>query len=93
MAEQLGDGLLGVMREIKSSFDPNHLLNPGKVVPDGRFKFDTDLRLALSAGIRKVFAESPKDFDPRKYLGPARDELKKLYAHKNKEVLGSAGKA
>ena len=35
----------------------------------------------------------PSEFDPRKYLGPARDELKKLYMHKNKEVLGSAGQA
>ena len=43
--------------------------------------------------LRKVFAEKPDEFDPRKYLGPARDELKKLYMHKNIEVLGSAGKA
>jgi len=47
----------------------------------------------MTAIIRKVFAEKPDEFDPRKYLGPARDELKKLYAHKNQEVLGSAGKA
>jgi fructose-bisphosphate aldolase class II len=40
--------------------------------------------------IRKVFAENPKEFDPRKYLGPARDELTKLIVRKNKEVLGSA---
>ena len=45
MAEQLGDGLLGVMREIKASFDPNNLFNPGKIVPDGRFKIDANLRL------------------------------------------------
>ena len=47
----------------------------------------------MTAAIRKVFTESPGEFDPRKYLGPAREELKKLYAHKNIEVLGSAGKA
>jgi fructose-bisphosphate aldolase class II len=47
----------------------------------------------MTAAIRKTLAEHPEEFDPRKYLGPARDELKKLYAHKNKEVLGSAGQA
>jgi fructose-bisphosphate aldolase class II len=43
--------------------------------------------------IRKVFAENVSEFDPRKYLGPARDELKKMYSEKNKNVLGSAGQA
>ena len=47
----------------------------------------------MTAAIRKVFAEKPGEFDPRKYLGPARDEMKKLYMHKIKEVLGSDGKA
>jgi fructose-bisphosphate aldolase class II len=47
----------------------------------------------MTAMIRKVLAEKADEFDPRKYLGPARDELKKLYMHKNIEVLGSAGKA
>jgi hypothetical protein len=46
-----------------------------------------------TAAIRKVFAENPSEFDPRKYLGPARDSLKGLYAHKNQNVLGSAGHA
>jgi fructose-bisphosphate aldolase class II len=46
----------------------------------------------MTAIIRKVFAESPSEFDPRKYLGPARDELKKLIIAKNTNVLGSAGK-
>ena len=58
-----------------------------------KVNIDTDLRLALTAGIRKAFAEGPKEFDPRKYLGPARDELIKMIIHKNKEVLGSAGQA
>jgi len=42
--------------------------------------------------IRKVFAETPNEFDPRKYIGPARDELKAMIIDKNKTVLGSAGK-
>ncbi|GAB1432789.1 class II fructose-1,6-bisphosphate aldolase [Spirochaetota bacterium] len=58
-----------------------------------KINIDSDGRLAMTAMIRKVFAEHPEEFDPRKYLGPARDELKKLYMHKNIEVLGSAGKA
>ncbi|MFA6365655.1 MAG: class II fructose-bisphosphate aldolase [Candidatus Hydrogenedentales bacterium] len=58
-----------------------------------KINIDSDGRLAMTALIRKVLAEKPDEFDPRKYLGPARDELKKLYMHKNIEVLGSAGKA
>ncbi|HAZ00617.1 MAG: fructose-1,6-bisphosphate aldolase, class II [Bacteroidetes bacterium GWF2_42_66] len=58
-----------------------------------KINIDSDGRLAMTAAIRKVFAEKPAEFDPRKYLGPARDELKKLYMHKNINVLGSADKA
>jgi fructose-bisphosphate aldolase class II len=58
-----------------------------------KINIDSDGRLAMTAAIRKVFSEKPDEFDPRKYLGPARDELKKLYAHKNQNVLGSAGQA
>jgi fructose-bisphosphate aldolase class II len=58
-----------------------------------KINIDSDGRLAMTAMIRKVFTESPSEFDPRKYLGPARDELKKLYMHKNINVLGSANKA
>ena len=58
-----------------------------------KINIDSDGRLAMTAVIRKVLSEKPDEFDPRKYLGPARDELKKLYMHKNIEVLGSAGKA
>ncbi len=58
-----------------------------------KINIDSDGRLAMTAAIRKVLVENPAEFDPRKYLGPARDELKKLYAHKNKEVLGSADRA
>ncbi|OQY03305.1 MAG: hypothetical protein B6I22_11885 [Desulfobacteraceae bacterium 4572_123] len=48
---------------------------------------------AMTAVIRKVFAERPAEFDPRKYLGPAREELIKMVKHKNENVLGSANKA
>jgi len=47
----------------------------------------------MTAAVRKVFVESPGEFDPRKYLGPARDKLKELYKHKIVNVLGSEGKA
>lgn len=58
-----------------------------------KINIDSDGRLAMTAAIRKVFVEKPGEFDPRKYLGPARDALKELYKHKNINVLGSAGKA
>ncbi len=58
-----------------------------------KINIDSDGRLAMTAAIREVFATKPAEFDPRKYLGPARDELKKLYMHKCEKVLGSAGKA
>jgi fructose-bisphosphate aldolase class II len=58
-----------------------------------KVNIDSDGRLAMTAAIRKVFNENPAEFDPRKYLGPARDALKELYKHKIVNVLGSAGKA
>lgn len=58
-----------------------------------KVNIDSDGRLAMTALIRKTFAEKPAEFDPRKYLGPARDELTKMIIRKNKEVLGSAGQA
>ncbi len=58
-----------------------------------KINIDSDGRLAMTAAIRKVFVENPGEFDPRKYLGPARDALKQLYMHKNINVLGSAQKA
>lgn len=58
-----------------------------------KINIDSDSRLAMTAAIRKVFAEKPEEFDPRKYLGPARESAKKLYIHKIKNVLGSDGKA
>ena len=58
-----------------------------------KINIDSDSRLAMTAMIRKVFNEKPGEFDPRKYLGPARDEMQKLYEHKIVNVLGSDGKA
>jgi fructose-bisphosphate aldolase, class II len=58
-----------------------------------KINIDSDGRLAMTAAIRKVFVDSPAEFDPRKYLGPARDQLKELYKHKINNVLGSANKA
>jgi fructose-bisphosphate aldolase class II len=57
-----------------------------------KINIDSDGRLAMTAAIRKVFVENPEEFDPRKYLGPARDKLKELYKHKIVNVLGSADK-
>jgi len=58
-----------------------------------KINIDSDGRLVMTAKIREVFATNPAEFDPRKYLGPARDALKKMYMEKNEKVLGSAGKA
>ena len=58
-----------------------------------KINIDSDGRLAMTAKIREVMATKPSEFDPRKYLGPAREELIKMYQHKNESVLGSAGKA
>jgi len=58
-----------------------------------KINIDSDGRLAMTAMIRKILVEKPDEFDPRQILTPARDELRKVYAHKNQNVLGSAGKA
>ena len=57
-----------------------------------KINIDSDSRLAMTAAIRKYFAEHPEHFDPRQYLGPARENMKKMYIHKITEVLGSDGK-
>jgi fructose-bisphosphate aldolase class II len=57
-----------------------------------KVNIDTDLRFVMTAMIRKVFVENPKEFDPRKYLGVARDEIQRMVEHKI-DVLGSTGKA
>jgi len=58
-----------------------------------KINIDSDGRLAMTAYIRKTLAEKPEEFDPRNILGPAREALKELYAHKCRNVLGSAGGA
>ncbi|GAG40519.1 unnamed protein product, partial [marine sediment metagenome] len=57
-----------------------------------KVNIDTDLRMALTAKIRQVFAETPAEFDPRKYLGPGRDAIREMVRHKLR-ILGCAGKA
>ena len=57
-----------------------------------KINIDSDSRLAMTAAIRKYFAEHPEHFDPRQYLGPARENMKKMYLHKIVDVLGSDGK-
>lgn len=57
-----------------------------------KVNIDTDLRMALTAKIRQVFAEKPGEFDPRKYLGPGREAIREMVRHKL-HVLGCAGKA
>lgn len=58
-----------------------------------KINIDSDGRLAMTAAIREVFSKTPGEFDPRKYIGPARDALTELYKHKNINVLGSANRA
>ncbi|MEK9183347.1 MAG: class II fructose-bisphosphate aldolase [Patescibacteria group bacterium] len=57
-----------------------------------KINIDSDGRLVMTGVIRKILMEDKKVVDPRKYLGPAREALKEMYARKNKEVLGSAGR-
>lgn len=57
-----------------------------------KINIDSDGRLVMTAKIREILGKKPKEFDPRKYLGPAREELIKMIIRKNEEVLGSAGK-
>ena len=72
---------------------PDEILHEASVSGVSKINVDTDLRLAMTAGIRKVFVEDPSAFDPRKYLKPARELIKETVAHKIKDVFGSANKA
>ncbi len=72
---------------------PDEMLKQAGESGVSKINVDTDLRLAMTAQIRKVFYEEPSIFDPRKYLGAARDEIKKTVLHKMNEVFGSAHKA
>ena len=57
-----------------------------------KINVDTDLRLAMTAKIRQVFAENPAEFDPRKYLGPGREAIKDMVAHKIRDVFKASGR-
>jgi fructose-bisphosphate aldolase class II len=72
---------------------PEDMLRKAASMAVCKINIDSDLRLAMTSTIRKMFAENPSEFDPRKYLGPARSEIKKLVLHKLHNVLGCAGKA
>ncbi len=72
---------------------PDEILNEASKRGVSKINVDTDLRLAMTAEIRKVFAESPESFDPRKYLTPARDKITEVVRHKMRDVFGSNGKA
>jgi fructose-bisphosphate aldolase class II len=72
---------------------PEDLIRKAAAMGVCKVNIDTDLRLAMTATIRRVMAESPAEFDPRKYLGPARDAIREVVRHKLVEVLGCAGKA
>ena len=72
---------------------PDEILHEASISGVSKINVDTDLRLAMTAAIRKEFTESPSTFDPRKYLGPARDLIKETVQHKIRDVFGSSNKA
>lgn len=72
---------------------PEDMLRKAATMAVCKINIDSDLRLAMTGTIRKHFAEHPSDFDPRQYLGPARDAIHGMVAHKITNVLGCAGKA
>ena len=71
---------------------PEDMLRHAATMAVCKINIDTDLRLAMTAAIRQHFAENPEDFDPRKYLGPARDAIHAMVKHKIVDVLGSDNK-
>ncbi len=72
---------------------PDEILHEASKSGVSKINVDTDLRLAMTAAIRKEFTENPSVFDPRKYLGPARDLIKETVQHKIRDVFGSSNKA
>ncbi len=72
---------------------PEDMLRKAASMAVCKINIDSDLRLAMTAAIRKYFAENPAHFDPRQYLKPARENIKRLVAHKITDVLGCEGKA
>lgn len=71
---------------------PDEMLKRASISGVSKINVDTDLRLAMTAGIREKFTEEPQAFDPRKYLTPARDLIKQTVKHKIENVFGSANK-
>jgi len=71
---------------------PDEAVSKAVTLGVAKVNIDTDIRLAMLGAIREVFATDPKEFDPRKYLGPAREAVTKVVRHKM-QLLGSAGKA
>jgi fructose-bisphosphate aldolase class II len=72
---------------------PDEMLHKASLSGVSKINVDTDLRLAMTGAIRKVFAEDPSVFDPRKYLTPARAQIEETVAHKIRDVFGSSNKA
>jgi len=72
---------------------PEEMLRKAAAMAVCKINIDSDVRVAMTAAIRKYMAENPSHFDPRQYLTPARDAVKEMVAHKIKDVLGCAGKA
>ncbi|MFO7152841.1 MAG: class II fructose-1,6-bisphosphate aldolase [Bacillota bacterium] len=72
---------------------PEEMLRKAASMGICKINIDTDLRLAVTAALRRYLAENPAVFDPRKYLGEARDAVKKVVQHKIRNVLGCGGKA
>ncbi|QEY35381.1 class II fructose-1,6-bisphosphate aldolase [Caproiciproducens galactitolivorans] len=72
---------------------PEEMLREAAKMAVCKINVDSDLRLAMTASIRKYMAENPSHFDPRQYLAPARTAIKDMVAHKITAVLGCAGKA
>ena len=72
---------------------PDEMLKQAGQNGVSKINVDTDLRLAMTAQIRRVFAEKPSEFDPRKYLAPARDAIKETVQHKIHDVFCSSEKA
>ena len=72
---------------------PEEMLRKASSMAVCKINVDSDIRIAMTAAIRKHFAENPADFDPRKYLTPARDAVEAVVSHKIETVLGCGGKA
>ncbi len=71
---------------------PDEMLHTASISGVSKINVDTDLRLAMTAGIRKMFVEEPSVFDPRKYLAPARELIEETVYHKMVNVFGSSNK-